>query len=170
MAGSAVATGALAVYLRRRGQQLDSRVLRSEAVHAAADTLTTLGVLVAVAAGAFGAAILDPLAALAVAGVVAWRGWTVVRGAAEILTDAAAVDTEAIRAAAQSVPGVRDCHAVRSRGEAGHVRVDLHIHVAPDLTIAEGHRIAVTVEEEVRRQDPGIAEVLVHLGAEQSAG
>jgi cation diffusion facilitator family transporter len=168
MAGSAATTAGLAMYLQRRGRQLGSRVLRSEAIHAAADTLTSLGVLVAVGAGSIGAAVLDPSAALAVAGIVASRGWAVVRGAAEILTDVAAIDTEAIRAAARSVPGVRDCHAVRSRGEQGHVRVDLHIHVAPELTIAEGHRIAVEVEDQIRRLDAGIAEVLVHLGADQS--
>ncbi|HEX9634561.1 MAG TPA: cation transporter dimerization domain-containing protein [Candidatus Limnocylindria bacterium] len=117
--------------------------------------------MAAVVAGGVGFPRLDPVVALAVGGVVAWRGWGVVRGAAEVLTDAAAVDTDAIRASALAVAGVRDCHAVRSRGEAGHVRVDLRIHVAPDLTIVEGHRIAEAVEAEIRQLDLGIAEVLV---------
>jgi cation diffusion facilitator family transporter len=170
MAASAASTGALALYLGRRGRRLHSRVLRSEGVHAAADTLVALGVLAAVGAGAAGFPILDPIAALAIATVVAWRGLAVVRGAAEVLTDAAAMDTDAIREAALAVSGVRDCHAVRSRGEAGHVRVDLHIHVAPDLTVVEGHLIAEAVEATIRRLDLGIAEVLVHLGADQSVG
>jgi cation diffusion facilitator family transporter len=170
MAGSAIAGAALAGYLRRRGRRLDSRVLRSEGVHAAADALTAVGVLVAVGAGALGFEVLDPIAALTVAAIVAWRGWAVVRGAAEVLTDTAAVDIQAIRDAALGVPGVRDCHAVRSRGEAGSARVDLHVHVAPELTIAEGHAIAVAVETSIRQVDPGIAEVLVHLGADQSVG
>lgn len=170
MAASAVATAGLAVYLGRRGRDLGSPVLRSEAVHAAADTLVALGVLVAVAAGTIGVAVLDPIAAVAVAGVVASRGWVIVRGATDILTDATAVDTEAIRAVAQSVPGVRGCHAVRSRGEARRVRVDLHIHVAPGLTIGEGHGIGLAVGEEIRRFDPGITEVLVHLGADDRVG
>jgi cation diffusion facilitator family transporter len=167
MAVSAVLTGGLALYLRRRGRQLHSRVLRSEGVHAAADSLIALGVLAAVGASGAGFPLLDPIVALAVGGVVAWRGWGIVRGAADVLTDAAAVDTDAIRIAVLAVPGVRDCHAVRSRGEAGHVRVDLHIHVAPELTIVEGHRIAEEAEATIRRLDLGIAEVLVHLGADQ---
>jgi cation diffusion facilitator family transporter len=168
MAVSAVSTAGLASYLRRRARQMHSRVLGSEAIHAAADALVSLGVLIAVVGGIAGLPRLDPIMALTVGGVVAWRGWGVVRGAAEVLTDAAAVDTNAIRAAALAVPGVRDCHAVRSRGEAGHVRVDLHIHVAPQLTIVEGHRIAVAVEAEIRGLGLGIAEVLVHLGADQT--
>ncbi len=169
MAGSAASTGALAVYLRGRGREMQSRVLGSEAIHAAADSLIGLGVLGAVAlTAAGGVPALDPIMALGVAGVVAWRGWAVMRGAAEVLTDTAAVDTDAIRAAALAVPGVRDCHSVRSRGEAGHVRVDLHVHVAPELTIVEAHEIAREVESSIRGLDFGIAEVLVHLGADQT--
>ena len=89
----------------------------------------------------------------------------VVRSAADVLTDAAVVDTDAIEAAALRVPGVRDCHSVRSRGEAGHVRVDLHIHVDPALTVVAGHQIALAVEDRIRQLDLGIAEVLVHVGA-----
>lgn len=168
MATSAGATGVLAWYLHRRGRQLRSRVLRSEAVHATADALVAVGVLAAVGAGGAGFPLIDPVVALSIGGVVAWRGWGVVRGATEVLTDAAAVDIDAIRAAALTVAGVRNCHAVRSRGEAGHVRVDLHVHVAPDLTIVEGHRISEAVATRVRQLDPGIAEVLVHLGADQT--
>lgn len=165
MTGSAAVTGILALYLRGRARALRSRILSSEALHAGADALLSVGVVVAVWAGELGFRQLDPLVALAVGGVVAWRGWGVVRGAADVLTDAAAVDTGAIRSVALAVPGVRDCHAVRSRGEAGHVRVDLHVHVPPELTIVEAHRIAEEVETRIRRLDPGISEVLVHLGA-----
>jgi cation diffusion facilitator family transporter len=168
MAISAASTAGLALYLGRKGRQTQSRVLGSEAIHAAADALISIGVLAAVAVSAAGFPRLDPIVALGVAGVVAWRGWVVARGAAEVLTDAAAVDTDAIRMAALTVPGVRNCHAVRSRGEAGHVRVDLHVHVAPELTIVEAHEIAREVESVIRRLDFGIAEVLVHLGADQT--
>jgi cation diffusion facilitator family transporter len=168
MAISAASTASLALYLRRKARQTQSRVLGSEAIHAAADALISIGVLAAVAVSAVGFPRLDPIVALGVAGVVAWRGWVVARGAAEVLTDAATVDTDAIRTAALAVPGVRDCHAVRSRGEAGHVRVDLHIHVAPELTIVEAHEIAREVESAIRRLELGIAEVLVHLGADQT--
>ncbi len=169
MAASALATGALALYLRDRGRRMQSRVLGSESIHAAADTLIAVGVLAAVAGAPLGFPWLDPFAALGVGGVVAWRGWGVVRGAADVLTDAVAVDTDAIRAAALAVPGVRDCHAVRSRGEAGSVRVDLHVHVAPDLTVVEAHRIALDVESHIRTLNAGVAEVLVHVGADEDA-
>ena len=55
-----------------------------------------------------------------------------------------------------------------ARGEAGRVHVDLHIHVAPELTIVEAHEITRDVESAIRRLELGIAEVLVHLGADQT--
>jgi cation diffusion facilitator family transporter len=168
MGVSAMVNAAMALFLRRRGGAMASRVLASEAVHALADALTAVGVLVAVGAASVGFEALDPIVALLVAGVIAWRGWEVARGAADVLTDAAAVDTDGIRATAAAVPGVRGCHAVRSRGEAGHIRVDLHVHVAPELTIVEAHAIAREVEARIRAFDEGIAEVLVHLGADQT--
>ena len=47
----------------------------------------------------------------------------------------------------------------------GRVRVDLHIHVDPDLTVARAHAIARTVAERVTAGLGGICEVLVHIGA-----
>jgi hypothetical protein len=118
MAASAAATGALALYLRRRASQTSSRVLRSESIHAAADALISVGVLGAIGGSALGLPRVDPIVALGVAGIVAWRGWLV--GGAADETDAAAVDTT-IQAGA-SVPGVDDCHS-GARGRCGHVRV-----------------------------------------------
>jgi divalent metal cation (Fe/Co/Zn/Cd) transporter len=60
---------------------------------------------------------------------------------------------------------VNDVHAVRCRGEFGRARVDLHIHVNPDLTVADAHAIARTVAERVTAGLGGICEVLVHVGA-----
>lgn len=62
-----------------------------------------------------------------------------------------------------SVTSVGDEHAVRCRGELGRVRVDLHIHADPDLTVAHG--IARAVVERVTARLGGICEVLVQIGA-----
>jgi cation diffusion facilitator family transporter len=164
MAASAAANCALYVFLRRRARDLNSSVLRSEAVHAWADVLVALSVVGCLALGPTGFSRLDPVVALGVAGLVAWRGSNVVRGATRVLTDAAMADVDAIRRAAAAVPGVLGCHAVRCRGEAGRVRVDLHVHVRPDLTVALAHELARAVEARVKLEIAGVAEVLVHLG------
>jgi hypothetical protein len=116
-------------------------------------------------AAALGAPRVDALVSLAIAGLIAWTAWDIVRGAARVLTDASVGDPATIAAAARRVPGVRDCHQVRARGMAGFVRVDLHITVDPTLPVVEAHAIAEAVTAAVREQVGGVAEVLVHLGA-----
>lgn len=165
MSVSAIATGSLAYYLSRSGRRLASRIVHSESVHTLADTLTTIGVLAAVALTAAGLPLFDPIVALAVAAVVGWRGSRVVRGAVDVLTDAAPIDAARIRDAATSVRGVVDCHAIRSRGDRSHLTAELHIHVPPDMTVAESHRVAKAVESQVKRADAAVVEVFVHVGA-----
>jgi cation diffusion facilitator family transporter len=165
MAGSAAVNGGLFVWLRATGERLSSQILRSEAVHALADALAALAVVLGLAASSAGLLRLDPLVALALGAVIAWRAWSVIRTAAAVLVDAAPVDLEQVRLTASSVPGVIECHAVRSRGEAGRVRVDLHIHVDPELTVREAHAIAQAVQARLIEELEGVAEVLVHVGA-----
>ena len=94
-----------------------------------------------------------------------WRAWSVIREAAATLTDVTPLDVEQLRLTACGVPGIEYCHAVRARGEPGQVRIDLHIHVDPALSVREAHAIARTVEETLRAEVGGIAEVLVRIGA-----
>lgn len=164
MGASAVANAGLAVFLGRQATRHRSRVLRAESVHAFADSAAALAVAAGVGLSAAGLLMADPLVALAVGVVVAWRGLRIAWDAAEMLSDAAPLDLESIRASAMTVPGVHDVHAIRSRGETGRALVDLHILVAPDQTVSEGHQIAVCVAEAIQAQVDEVAEVLVHVG------
>ncbi len=166
MVASAATNAALAVYLGRQARRHRSRVLRAESVHAFADSATALAVAAGVGLSVAGFLRIDPLVALGVGVIVAWRGMRIAWSAAEMLADAAPLDLEAVRALALTVPGVRDVHAVRSRGEAGRVLVDLHIHVAPELTVDEAHVIAMRVAEVIETQLTEVAEVLVHVGSQ----
>jgi cation diffusion facilitator family transporter len=165
MTASAAANAGLYEFLRRRARVLRSQVLATEAVHAWADGVGALAVVGGIGLSQLGVPRLDPAVALGLALLVAWRSWTIVQAATAVLTDAAVVDLDAIRHTVAEVAGVLDCHAVRCRGEAGGVRVDLHIHVAPELTVDRAHEIARAVEERLRAEVAGISEVLVHVGA-----
>jgi cation diffusion facilitator family transporter len=165
MIGSAVANAGLWGFLRHRARILASRILASEAVHAAADVAVAGAVIAGLGLSRAGIPWMDPVVAFGVAGLVAWQGWRLVWRSATVLSDAADVDVDAVARIAAAIPGVEDVHAVRCRGELGRVRVDLHIHVNPRLTVADAHAIAQMVAEHVTAGLAGIAEVLVHIGA-----
>jgi divalent metal cation (Fe/Co/Zn/Cd) transporter len=69
----------------------------------------------------------------------------------------------AIRDAASSVIGVLDVETLRVRKAGLEYLVDIHIEVAPDLTVDVGHGIAHAVKDCIRDHAAPIRDVLVHV-------
>jgi cation diffusion facilitator family transporter len=150
----------------RKGRQLDSEILIADARH----TLASIGVSVAVLVGLglvwLGYGWADPAVALFVAGVIAKIGVDTVRENIPALVDRAPLDADHIGAIVAAVEGVESYHRVRSRGPADKVAIDLHVRVAPHLSMQEANAIA----DEVRRRllaEPGVDDVIVHSEAQR---
>ena len=165
MIAAMVATLARATWERARARSIGSEILRADAARAWSELLVSASVLAGLVAIEVGAPVVDTIVSLVVAAVIAWSAWRIVRGASRVLTDAAVRDAEQIAAIVRGVTGVRACHQVRARGVGGMVRVDLHMTVDPEMTVAKSHQLVDEVERRVRDQLGGVAEVLVHVGA-----
>lgn len=164
MTGSLVISFGLAAWELRLSRRLSSAILKADAGRVWGDTFVSTSVIAGLVAVRSGLPWLDTAASVLVAGFIAYTAWSIVRGASQVLSDAAVEDIESIARAASSVNGVRGCHRVRARGVSGMVRVDLHIHVDPGMTVEESHNLAKKVERRIRSQVGGITEVLVHVG------
>jgi cation diffusion facilitator family transporter len=147
---------------RRRGEELESPLLTSDATHTSSDVLVTLGVLTTVLLIHAGFGFADLIAALGIAGFIAWAGIGVLRTNLAYLADSARLDPERIVEIACTVPGVASAHKVRTRGMPGSIYVDLHIQVAPHLTVVEAHRVTHWVIDAIKRGFSGVRDVLVH--------
>jgi cation diffusion facilitator family transporter len=163
--GGAVQT-ATGLWEMHKGRQLDSEILIADARH----TLASIGVSVAVLVGLglvwMGYHWADPAVALFVAGVIAKIGIDTVRENIPALVDRAPLDAGHIGAIVAKVEGVESYHRVRSRGPADKVAIDLHVRVAPHLSMQEANAIA----DEVRRRllaEPGVDDVTVHSEAQR---
>ncbi len=91
----------------------DDLNIRGAYLHLLADAGVTLGVMVAGLLILFtGVAWLDPALSLAIAGVVLWSTWGLMRGALEFSLDAApeTIDLEGVRRYLSALPGVRSVH------------------------------------------------------------
>jgi len=162
---SILVTIGLTIWEGRAARALASTVLQADAARIRSDTLVSGAVLVGLVGVRWGFPIVDPLASVLVAAIIAWTASRIVQGASRVLADGAVGDTEQIAKVACSVAGVNSCHQVRSRGIGGMVRIDLHITVAPDMTVAQSHQLAEEVERRIREQVGGVTEVLIHVGA-----
>jgi cation diffusion facilitator family transporter len=71
--------------------------------------------------------------------------------------------TEAVRAAAMSVRGVREIHNLTVADLEGRHEVSLHLKLPGDLTLAGAHELASQVEQAIMNARPEIAAVVTHL-------
>lgn len=165
----AVMIGTLAVnlgvttYERRCAKHLKSEVLAADANHTLSDALVSVGVIAGLAAVALGFPAADPAMALVVTAAILATAVDVFRHALATLSDRARIPEGDLRAVAVSVPGVRDAHRIRTRGTEGEVYADLHVLVAPEMTVGRAHALGDAVERAVQDRFPNVIEVLVHI-------
>jgi cation diffusion facilitator family transporter len=152
----------VAAYERRQGQRLNSQFLLSDAAHTRSDVLVTCGVVLTAVLVQLGYPALDAFAALGIAGFIAWAGVGVLRQNFGYLADARALDNSVVERAVLTVPGVAGTHKIRTRGPPGAIHVDLHIQIARHLDTVEGHQVSHWVKESIKREVPGVVDVLVH--------
>jgi cation diffusion facilitator family transporter len=151
-----------------QARKLESEVLLADARH----TLASIGVSAAVLVGLvlvwLGYPWADPLVAFFVALVIAKIGVDTVRENAPALVDRAPLSEENIGEIVAGVQGVESYHRIRSRGPSDKVAIDLHVRVAPNLSMQDANAIA----DEVRRRLltlPGVDDVTVHAEAARDA-
>lgn len=153
----------VATYEARRARELGSPYLAADAAHTASDLLVTAGVAVSFTASYLGVPWADPVGALLVIAFIARIAWGILRSNVTVLVDRVTIDPARIAEIARAVPGVDDCHRVRSRGPEGAAEVDLHLLVDGELPLREAHAIAHRVEEALRREIPAIVDVTIHV-------
>jgi cation diffusion facilitator family transporter len=150
-------------YERRRGRQLNSAFLLADAAHTGSDIYVTAAALASLVLARMGLGFIDPILAIAVALVIAWNGYQIVRGTVPVLVDQRAVDAGEIRRLLAVIPGISDVPSVRSRAMAsGVLFAEVTICVDAHTTVQEAHRIADAVEERLADQ-LGASEVMVHV-------
>jgi cation diffusion facilitator family transporter len=96
-------------YEMKEGRRLKSEVLRADAKHTRSDVLTSGAVLGALFGVWWGYPLLDPMAALLVAGFIGHACWSIAQEASRILSDEIVIAENEVRAVVQSVPEVVGC-------------------------------------------------------------
>jgi cation diffusion facilitator family transporter len=159
----------VALYEHRAGRRLGSPFLVADAAHTASDVVVTIGVLISLGVARAGVAWADPVAALVVTVVIGRVAYKILVENFGVLLDQAALSVDDVRAIALAVPGVADCHRIRSRGAGGTVHLDLHLQVDGGLPLARAHEIAHDVEDRLRAGLPGLVDVTIHVEPEGDA-
>ena len=150
-------------YELRAGRRLNSEVLRADAKHTRSDVLTSGAVLGALIGVWFGYPLLDPLAAVVVAGFIGHACWSIARDASGILSDHIVIAEESVREVVQSVPEVLGCEKIRTRGAADHAFLDLHLWLDANTPLQAAHATSHVVKDKLMARFPQLADVIIHI-------
>jgi cation diffusion facilitator family transporter len=154
---------------RQKGKELKSEILTADSYHTASDVFTSLSVLAGLIAIQAGYPLIDPLVAVVIAGIIAWTAIIVLKDVLSSLTDRIRLDPQDIHTGVMTIPGILDCHEIRTRGLANHVFVDLSIHVEPTWSVEQAHVLATDVEEFLLTHFDSVEDVVVHIEPEGHA-
>ena len=162
MAISAVVNTFVSRRLYKVARQTDSVALEADALHLRTDVITSAGVAIGLALiWLTGWHVLDPIIALAVAVIIIYESWMLLRKAFSPLLDTALSPSEMKRLTSLLEEMNIDYHDLKTRA-AGHQRfVEFHLDVPPYETIETIHRQCDIIEERLEREFKDI-NVIIH--------
>ena len=155
-------------FTHRVGLRINSKMLIANAWHHRSDAISSIVVLIGIAGAQMGIPILDPIAAIIVALMIAKIGYDLGYHSVRELVDTALDPemVEQIRSKILENEDVLEMHMLRTR-RMGHTSlVDVHILVQPKLSVSEGHHISEDVERSLINSFDEINDVTVHIDPE----
>ncbi len=163
-----VAKEGLYQYTVRIARRIESSMLQANAWHHRSDAISSLVVLVGIGGAVAGWPWLDAVAAIVVALFILTMAWRLISNSAAELIDTALEPEQVakIHHAVKGVPGVKNAHMLRTRKLGNEAAADVHVQVAPRISVSEGHQIADEVYRAARGCMPTLSDVTVHVDPE----
>lgn len=136
--------------LSRAAKAHNSQALEADALHFSTDIWSSAVVLIGLLFSQFGLFFADSVAALFVALIVIYVSYKLGKRAIDVLLDRAPIDySETVELVLGQIPEILHYHDVKIRQAGADVFVELNIHVASTMTIAQAHEVAHSVEEQI---------------------
>lgn len=165
---SLVVKEAMFWWTRNVARRLKSELVMANAWHHRMDSLSSLGVAVALFAVWIGGpqwAFLDGVVTLMLGGYLCFEAFKIFFKSCSDLLDAAPEREiiEDLREHILPTPGALAYHDFRVRHTGDLYEVDLHLQVDPRISVEAGHDIARLVKERMREKHPEVSKVLIHV-------
>ncbi|MDD2341347.1 MAG: cation diffusion facilitator family transporter [Tolumonas sp.] len=151
-------------YMLAVAKRVRSSMLVANAWHARSDAASSLVVAIGIIGNLLGYALFDPIAALVVGLMVAKMGSSFMWDSLHDLMDRAADSEteEKIKKTLQSTPGVSGIHDLKTRKMGDLIVVDVHLEIDGNLSVREGHDIAVAARKAVL-DNYSVLNVMTHV-------
>ncbi|WP_035570965.1 cation diffusion facilitator family transporter [Halonatronum saccharophilum] len=155
-------------YIIRVGRRTDNKTLIADAYHHRSDALSSIAALIGIGGAIIGYPIADSIASLVVALFIIKVGVNILLEAINELMDAVPNQEkrEAIIEDIERLDNVIEVGNIKLRAYGPHLYIDIAVVVEDDLTVIEGHTVAVIVKERIKELNSNVEEVLVHIDPE----
>lgn len=150
-------------YESKKGRELRSPILSADALHTKSDVFVTLAVIAGMIGMRAGYHMLDPLVTILVMLFIVRAAYHVLKPSLKTLTDAKAVDEKKIVQISAKVAGVKNIHAVRSRGDENLAFVDLHLRVDEKMEVKKAHAVSHELKKRIMLELPHVKDVVIHI-------
>ena len=145
----------------------DSPALSADAWHLRTDVYTSLGVFTGILAIKLtGITIIDPLVAIAVAGLILKAAWDLIKESMGSMLDASLPEEEEEiihQVLERYSDKYLEYHRLRTRKSGPQRHIDLHMVVPKCSVIIKSHLLCDQIEEELKAMLPHMEEVLIHI-------
>ena len=146
-------------------KNIRSTALKAEAWHHLSDALSSVGALIGIGGAMLGAAVLEPVASIAICIMILKTAYDIFMEAMDQMVDKSCEKEmeQKIRSCILSQEGVMHIDILQTRQFGNRIYVDTEISVHKNLTLEEGHNIAETVHHAIEQAFPEVKHVMVHV-------
>ena len=159
---------ALFRYTRWVGEKVESQVVVANAWHHRSDALSSIATLLGIGGAYFLGdkwCILDPIAALAVSGLIAKVAYDLIKpGIGEMLERSLPKEQEdEIESIVLGNKHFSDVHNLKTRRIGSGIAIELHVRVPGSMTVSEAHEATDDVEHRLRERYGQRTQVILHV-------
>lgn len=151
-------------YERKKGKELHSDFLVSDATHTLSDVFVSISVLGTLFAIKIGYPWVDTVVSVAISILIAKSAYDIIKNSTNVLCDAIAINANDIsNVIVEEFNEVYSCHKIRSRGRSDDIHLELHVVADNEMTLESAHRLVHNIENVLKSRFPGVSDVNVHV-------
>lgn len=152
-------------YTAKGAKKIESSALMADAWHHRTDSLSSVGSLIGVVGAIMGYPIMDPIASIIIAILVAKVAIDIYLQSVRDLIDSAADEetVKDIRKIILGTGGVIRIDELKTRRHANKLYVDVEISVDKNLNVSQSHRIAEDVHNNIEKDIRKVKHCMVHV-------
>ncbi|WFA09969.1 cation diffusion facilitator family transporter [Tissierella sp. Yu-01] len=150
-------------YEKKKGKELKSDFLISDATHTLSDVFISISVMVTLIAVKLGFPWVDTAVSILISLLIIKAAFDILRSGTDVLCDAAVLEPGNISKIVCELPEVYSCHKIRSRGVLDDIHLDFHIVVKSNMTLERAHSLVHEIEDLLKIRIPGVTDVNVHV-------